>query len=63
MEHLRDPPDDPGKVAEQDAEVGARVRQLVRRRGARRVGQRVDADDLDARAAQLDLDRARRRAA
>ena len=41
----------PGKVAQEDAEVGARVRQLVRGRGARRVGQRVDADDLHAAAA------------
>ena len=34
-----------------------RVGQLVGRSRARRVGQRVDADDLDAAAAQLELDR------
>ena len=30
VEDLRDPPHDPGEVAEEDAEVGRRVRQLVR---------------------------------
>ena len=56
VEHTGDALDDPGEVAEQDSERRVPVGQFLGRRPARRVRLRVDTHDLDAPAAELDVD-------
>ena len=51
---LRQLPGDAGEVAEQDAEVGLGVGELRRTGAAARVQARIDPDELDAAATQLD---------
>src|SRR5919201_3353875 len=48
------PVDDAGVVAEEDPQVGLRIDEVLRMRAAVPVASRVDADDLDPPAAQLD---------
>ncbi len=53
----REPPRDPGEVAEEDAEVYVGVGDRLRTRLGAGVGPRVDSDDLDAAAAKLQFER------
>ena len=58
VEHAgREPVDDVREVAEQDAQVGSAVDDALRSRQPSAVGTRVDADDLDGAAAELDRPR------
>src|SRR5207342_501840 len=56
VKDTRNPADDPGEVAEQDAQIGAGVDEVFRMRASVGVRSGIDADDLNAPSSELELD-------
>jgi hypothetical protein len=56
VKDTRNPADDPREVAEQDAQIGAGVDEVLRTRASVGVRPGIDTDDLNAPSSELELD-------